>query len=383
MFVSAWSGMYSSAFALIFTTTALIWRWIQSDSAGRIVRLAAIPLGIAILTIIAFLPGAFRLLSDPPLLNLVTRSAADSVTFAGNLAQLLTPYPGMDLPISSPLASTIEESQSALTTPSESAVAGFGTLVTTLGFAVFIIGWAVIARRMQRTPLSLIGLLFSVGVLFFVPWGGGYLFASLVTPQVRAWGRLTPLLLLLILIGTAAVLARTRISRHPWRSPLAWTVTGAILVATLLTQVLPFRAVYSSAVDQGRFVQGEVVDYARAVNAAIPQRCGILQLPYMAFTENGIREPGLNDYEHAWQPLINRGKYFSYGAVKGTQESVLTASLTDPPSRSQIDRLRQLGFCAVHVDRRGYTDIAWQRVTSTFGLPVAEGLDGSWLLFAL
>ena len=387
MFVSAWSGMYYAAFAIIFTTTAVIWRWIRRDSAGRIVRLAAIPLGIAILTIIAFLPGALRFLTDPPLLNLVTRSAADSVTFAGNLAQLLTPYPGLDLPISSQLASTIEESQAALASPSESAVAGFGTLVTTLGFAVFIIGWVVLTRRTQRTPLPLIGLLFSVGVLFFVPWGAGYLFASLISPQVRAWGRLTPLLLLIILIGTAAVLVRTRASLRPWRSSLAWAITAAILVATLIAQVLPFRTVYSTAVDQGRFVQGEVVEYAKAVNAVIPQRCGILQLPYMAFPENGIREPGLNDYEHAWHALVNRGKYFSYGAVKGTQESVLTASLTDPPSRSQLDRLKEAGFCAIHLDKRGYTDVAWQRVTTTLttdlGEHVAAGLDGAWLTYGL
>jgi len=375
--------MYYAALAILFTTPAVFLRWIQRDSARRVLRLATIPFGIAVLTILAFLPGAFRLLTDPPLLNLVTRSADDSVTFAGNVAQLLTPYPGLDLPILGRLSSTIEDSQASLTTPSESAVAGFGTLITTLGLAVFVLGWAARARRKQRTPLSLIGLLLSVGVFFFVPWGGGYLFASLISPQVRAWGRLTPVLLLLILVGAAAVLARTRVNLRPWRSPLTWSIAAVVLLATLLTQVLPFRSTYSSAVDQGRYLQSEIIDYPTAVNAAIPDRCGVLQLPYMAFPENGVREPGLNDYEHAWQPLVNRGKNFSYGTIKGTQESVLTAALTDPPTTSQLNELRQLGFCAVHVDKRGYTDIAWQRVTSTFGTPVVEGLDGAWLLYRL
>jgi len=224
-------------------------------------------------------------------------------------------------------------------------------------------------------------------VLFFIPWGAGYLFASLITPQVRAWGRLTPVLLLLILIGAAAVLARTRVSLRPWGSPLSWPISVALIVVTLVTQVLPFRATYTNAVDQGRFIKQEVSAYTAAVNAAIPERCGILQLPYMAFPENGVREPGLNDYEHAWQPLQNPGKDYSYGAIKGTEDSILTAALTDPPSRSQLDQLRAVGFCAIHLDKRGYTDVAWQRVTTMLGADlgetVATGLDGAWLTYRL
>lgn len=379
MVASAWSGMYAASFAIIFTTTALLWRWIQGDRPKRIAQLASIPLGLATLTILAFTPGAIRFLTEPPLINLVERSPADSVTFAGNLAQLLTPYPF--------LTESLTESQELLATPAESATAGFGSVITTIAAMVFLAGWAVIARRRLPSPLPLIALLTSAGLFFFVPWGGGYLFATLISPQLRAWGRMTPVLLLLFLIGAAAVFARTRTANNPWANPLGIATAAVILIVTVTTNVLPFRAMYSDAVDQGRFVQSEVIAYARAVNQAVPGRCAILQLPYMAFPENGIREPGLNDYEHAWQPLVNRGKDFSYGAIKGTEDSILTASMTDPPSRSQLDQLRQEGFCGVHVDRRGYTDVAWQRVTTTFGAdlgaPVAEGLDGAWLLYRL
>lgn len=377
--ITAWSGMYYASFAIIFTATAVLWRWIRGDQLKHVATLATIPLGLAVLTIVAFGAGAFRFLTDPPLINLVARGPADAVNFAGNLAQLLTPYPF--------LSATITESQELLDAPTESAVAGFGTIVTTIAVVVFLAGWAVLARRRQPSTLPLVALLTSVGLFFFVPWGGGYLFASLITPQLRAWGRLTPILLLLFLLGAAAVLARTRAAKNPWSNPIALATGAVILVLTVTTNVLPFRATYSDAVDQGRFVQSEVIAYATGINQAIPERCAILQLPYMAFPENGIREPELNDYEHAWQPLINRGKDFSYGAIKGTTDSILAASLTDPPSRSQLDELRQAGFCGVHMDRRGYSDTAWQRVTTTFtadlGAPVAEGLDGAWLLYRL
>jgi len=151
--------------------------------------------------------------------------------------------------------------------------------------------------------------------------------------------------------------------------------------------VLPFRATYTQAIDDGRYIEGQLRAYSTSVNAAIPEKCAILQLPYMAFPENGIREPGLNDYEHGRLGLANPDKLFSYGTVKGTQEAVFTAALTDPPSRSQLDQLRQAGFCAIHVDRRGYTDVAWQRITTMLGAelgtPVAEGLDGMWFTYRL
>ena len=382
--VTGWSGMYYSAFAIALTLTAVAWRWMQGDTIRRVGRYALIPVSITGVTLLAFLPGAFRLLTDPPIMNMVERNASESVTLGGNLAQLLTPYSNLNLPILGSFNATLIESQRLVGSAAESGIAGFGTFITTAALLVFLIGWALRARRGRSThPLPFIALLITVGTLFFIPWGAGYLVAGLITPQLRAWGRLSPILLLLFLVGAAAVLSRTR-----WNQPKPSVIPAVIIVAIVfVSNVLPFRAAYTQAVDDGRYIEGQLAAYTTAVNEAIPEKCGILQLPYMAFPENGIREPGLNDYEHGRLGLANPDKFFSYGTVKGTQEAVLTAALTDPPSRSQIDQLRQAGFCAMHVDRRGYTDVAWQRITTMLGAdlgaPVAEGLDGAWLTYRL
>ena len=382
--VTAWSGMYYAAFGIALTLTAVAWRWIRSDTGGHVARALLIPAAIAAATLLAFLPGIVRLLTRPPLINLVERSPAESVTFAGNLAQLLTPYISRDIPVLSAFTNTLAESQEILGSAAESRVSGFGTFITTAALIVFLVGWAVRARRRLNTePLGLIAMLILTSSLLFIPWGGGYLIAGYITPQLRAWNRLTPLLLLLLIVGAAAVLATTRWMDRP-RSIIASVV---IVVLVFASNVLPFRTMYASAVDNGRYLNVQLAEYRTQLNAAIPTQCGVLQLPYMAFPENGIREPGLNDYEHAWQPLTNPGKLFSYGAVKGTQASVLAASLTDPPSRRQLDELRSRGFCTIHLDKRGYTEVAWQRVIlmlgADLGPPVAEGLDGAWVAFRL
>lgn len=385
--VTAWSGMYYAAFGIILTAAAVIWRWIQGDAARSLLRSALVPVGIAVLALAAFAPGAIRLLTDPPLINLVERPPADSVTFAGNLALLITPF--TDLQFLSRLSSTMEDSLAIVGVGAENPIGNSGTWVTTLALLVFLVGWGWLHRaRVSRAPLPFLGYLTITALIFFIPWGAGYLFASTVSAQVRAWGRLTPILLLLFILGAAAVLARTRLAdERSWGSIGAPVVALLIVLVVLTTQVLPFRATYAQAAETGRALRTELTQYATAVNTAVPQRCGVLQLPYMAYPENGIREPGLNDYEHGWHGLTNKGKFFSYGAVKGTDASVVTASLTDPPSRSQLEDLRALGFCAIHLDKRGYTDAAWQRVTAMLGAdlgpPIAEGLDGAWLTYRL
>jgi peptidoglycan biosynthesis protein MviN/MurJ (putative lipid II flippase) len=53
------------------------------------------------------------------------------------------------------------------------------------------------AKKVRGAPitLSFITYLTIVVLLFFIPWGLNYLFAGAVTPQIRAWNRLVPILL--------------------------------------------------------------------------------------------------------------------------------------------------------------------------------------------
>ncbi len=56
-------------------------------------------------------------------------------------------------------------------------------------------------------------------------------------------------------------------------------------------------------------------------------------------------------------------------------------------SAAVVRKLVDEGFCAVHVDRRGFTDTAWTWVNAglreSFGAPVVSGDDGTWLAYAL
>jgi hypothetical protein len=150
--------------------------------------------------------------------------------------------------------------------------------------------------------------------------------------------------------------------------------------------VYPYRAAFAGSVAEAGRATEAGRDYARAANAALPDDCGVLQLPHMVYPENG-RSIGVNDYDHFFPAITNDGKQWSYGSVKSTDSGVWAAQLPQVPTTEQVLRLREAGFCAIHIDTRGYTANEVPRVTAElerrYGAPVATGFEDEWQLYAI
>ena len=390
--VVAWTGVYYAVFTLILGAAALLWRFAHRVP-WRTLALDAMPfVGVAVLLVIGFLPSLLTLRADPPLAPLGDRSPIESVTNAGGLLMALLPLPQSELPYGGYYNEAVLEVLNQAPFGESTAITNFGTWVTALALLVFLVAVLVRARRGRDDSnasddnpitLGLVGYLIGVTVLFLVPWGLNLLFAGVVSSQIRAWNRLLPFLLLLILVGAAVALRRTSIAR---RWAIAVPVAIVLLGLTALDSVYPFRAAYAGSVAEGSEATQAGRDYAAAVNAAIPEDCGVLQLPYLGYPENG-RVEGMNDYDHFWQSMTNTGKQWSYGAVRNTDAGVWSAQLPQVPTDEQLALLRGAGFCAVHVDSRGYStptsDDVLADLEDRLGPPVATAFDGDWLLFDL
>ncbi len=384
--VTAWSGLYYAAFALILGSAAVLWRIAKGDGWRALLAGAAPVASIGILAVLGFVPGLLAVVGSPPSQPLSVRMPIESVTFAGNLAMALIPAPISQLPGMWRYNESVYAAIGAAPQLENTALTNFGTWVTSACLLVFLIGWIVRARtgRPATSPLPFIGYLITVVLLFFIPWGLNYLVAGTLTAQVRAWNRLLPILLLLFVAGAMAAISHTRLGRL---GPGSVVVAVAILAVVTVEQVLPFRAAYAQGAADGSAAVTKARAYADAVNAAVPEVCGVLQLPYVVYPEQGLMEPELNDYEHFIHPLVNAGKNFSYGAVKYTEAAAPLADLGNRQSPDQVARLVDMGFCGIHLDHRGFTDKAWtwltNDMTAQFGPPVATGMDGAWAFYAL
>ncbi|MEI8240633.1 MAG: hypothetical protein WCI22_14560, partial [Actinomycetota bacterium] len=259
-------------------------------------------------------------------------------------------------------------------------ITNFGMWVSSACLVIMIVG----LFRRQKGLLPFIGYLTLVTVLFFVPWGLNYLVAGTLTAQIRGWNRLLPILLLLFILGASATLSRTRFTRYQ-AVPIAVAVVALGFV--VIDSVVPFRQPIVEGVTDAAKTTQQARDYAVAVNAAIPGDCGILQLPYMAYPENGPLEPDLNDYDHFWPAITNPGKQWSYGSVKYTDASVWASQLPQTPTDAQVEQMRAAGFCGIHVDARGFKGDGYQIVsddlTKRFGPAAASGNEDKWRTFSL
>jgi len=387
--VTAWSGIYYAAFTLILGAAALVWRFAHRAS-WRALLVDAFPfLGIAILTVAGALPSVLATRADPPLAILSERLPYESVIFAGYLAVALLPIPQSSLPGFDIYNRSVSEAIAAGGWVESAAATNHGTWVTTAALLVIVV--ALIARTRNPQPiinqqqrlvsLSFIVYLILVTVLWFIPWGLNYLFAGTITAQIRAWNRLTPYLLLLFLLGAAAVLARLRIAHVTrWSIPLA----AIILALTFVDSVLPFRSAYADNAKAGSDLTKAARSYAIQANEALEDDCGVLQLPYMGYPEVGI-VGDINDYDHFWTSINNPGKRWSYGAIKSTDAGIWSSQLPEIPNDQQVALLRGNGFCAIHLDQRGWSEKDRVGVVGNlqarFGNPIAVANSDDWLMF--
>lgn len=387
--VTAWTGVYYVSFTLILGAAALLWRFAHK-AHWKSLLFDSLPFAaIGFLAIIGFLPSILATRSDPPLAQLSERLPYESVIFAGNLAVALLPLPQSNLPGFGVYNSSVVEALAAAGWGESTAITNHGTWITTL--ALIILSVALIIRTRNGTPvehttarrvsLPFVSYLIVVTLLWFIPWGANYLFAGTVTAQIRAWNRFTPILLLLFLLGAAAALHRTKVATRP---AISIPVAVVVLVLTTLDSVLPFRAPYADNTQDAAKITKAANHYATTVNTAIPKNCGVLQLPYMAYPEFGVVR-GVNDYDHFWTSITNPGKKWSYGAVKNTDAGIWSGQLPEIPNDQQVSAMRAGGFCALHVDTRGYVaerlPLLSSALQSRFGPPVARALDGEWLLY--
>lgn len=388
--VSAWSGLYYAAFGVLLTFAAVLWRLGKRDSWKRLLGALAIPVSIVLLALIGFLPGLITSHSSPPTSTIAERSSFDSVTFAGNLAMALTPAPISHLPGMWRYNSAVDTAFAPVTHAEpqleNASLTNFGVWTTSICAIVFLIGLFVNARRPRRhrnRDLPFLAYLTSVVIVFFIPWGLNFFFATWVTAQVRAWNRLLPVLLLLLILGAAAAIK----DAHWVRARVTSAIIGAlILVLVIVDSVLPFKPAYESGAAEGQRQWQIAQNYADDINAALPGRCGILQLPYVVYPEQG-RIERLDDYQHFWQPLVNREKDWSYGAVKNTSQGAFSQRLGPVPGPDDFALLRARGFCGIHVDTRGMSEQLAARTTTELGAllgdPVATGMDNEWKTYSL
>ncbi len=203
----------------------------------------------------------------------------------------------------------------------------------------------------------------SLGVILAIAIGtiGGLasLIEVFVTPDIRAWNRISVFIAFLSLLAVGLLLDALRGALAPkrWGAPLAAVACAAVLVFGVYDQTsVSFVPAYSATAREwnsdAKFVQ--------EIEARLPQRASVFQLPYVPFPE-GYPETPVGDqiatystkYESLRGYLHSSTLRWSYGATKG-RAGDWSSQLTGQPLSYVVAAAAAAGFDGLWVDPAGF-----------------------------
>ncbi|WP_321927961.1 sugar translocase [Paraburkholderia guartelaensis] len=275
--------------------------------------------------------------------EVAARIPSESETYGMKVAQLLLPWPGHR---AAPLARLTAKYNQTFPLVNENQTASLGLLgsVGFIGLLVILLG----PRRGETLPL--LAALTLVFVLFCSIGGLSSIFAMLISAKIRAWNRASVFVAFFAIASAVILLQR---ATQSWKRPGSLAALSVALCAfvvwdqTPATPVVPFEQSHANYENDKSF--------GAAVERVLPVGSTVYQLPYMAFPE----VPPLNDlaaYDQFAGYLNTTALRWSYGGMKGREGDLFFRQLATQPVAQQVAAIREKGFSAVWVDRRGYAD---------------------------
>ncbi len=348
--VVATTGIYYAVFTLILLVPAAVFGWIRSRSSRVVACAGLIGAAIAIVVALTMLPSFVSVVQNGPNADFPVRGAAETGRLQLRPLNLLMPVPGHFV---GPLASLARSySRSFPDTGENGESAG---LIASLGLvllAVVVLGSLVgaLSKRLTWRRERSIGALVLVCLLIAMSGGASSLFALLVTPQIRAWGRFSIFVDFFALLAVAFVLsvAWRYLRRTRWRNAFAVALVAGVLLAALdqtgNTFVPNYDPIGQTYAADGAFTQ--------QVEASLPAGAAIYQVPYRPYPEAGTIGD-IPDYEPLRPYLQSDALRFSYGGEKG-REAGWQDYVFDRQPAQVLPLLCLAGFSAVWVDRASY-----------------------------
>ena len=238
-------------------------------------------------------------------------------------------------------------------------------IVGTLGFLALVLLLFLPEAPLQELPLVRGASRLTLAVLLLATVGGfGVVFNLAVSPDIRAYNRISPFIAFFSLLAVATAVDRI------FKTPRARSLAAiALLLLGTADQGQATRRVNER---QGAIATevAELRGLAGTLERALPDGAMVFQLPirtYMSESDFGR----MKQYDHFKPYLVSETLRFSYPAFSNEQVRWQQA-LTGVDVRTLATRLATQGFSAVLVNRYGYED---QAAAVVAGLRQVAGTD--------
>ncbi len=229
-------------------------------------------------------------------------------------------------------------------------------IVGAIGLVIIVVAalapW-VTTSRFTAARLRSLGSLALVGILCATVAGLNSLFALLVSADLRAWDRISPMIAFLALAGAGTMID---IGLARLQGLVRWPRIVAVTTAGLLTLVVAYDQTSDAYIPDyptNLRVWQQDGAYFSQLEDAYGVGTAVFQLPIVPFPENPP-VVGMFDYDHL-RGYLHSDLRWSYGGLKGGEADWQQIAFADGVTPA-LPKIVATGFEAIYVNRVGYFD---------------------------
>ncbi len=352
--VTGATSLYYAVFTIMLVAVATAARAIAVRAWRSLVPGALALASVGGMLILSILPGLIYQWINGPNTEQAVRTPIESDYYSMSLARLLLSYSGHRIEALSDIGNSFAANSIWISEGDAGLGSALGATLVGMGIAILVFTvrgrWPV----SERASMCRVAIMGAITAFLIGTFGGvGSIIAQLVSPQIRAWTRITPFLAFFcaIVLALAIDWLRERPRDRRWGPAFGIALPAVILIGGVLDQTSPtnipdYRASAAIWNSQAAFVG--------RIERVMPPNAMILQLPLHGFPEAGPKER-MADYDHLIGYAHSTDLRWSFGALNGRPEA-WSVAVADMPLRKLVRGAAAAGFAGVWIDRAGYTD---------------------------
>jgi len=367
-------GVYYTMFGMLTILVAGIIRSVEYRQISGFLNAIRISMMFFVSLVIFVIPNLVHQHLNGRNLDAAVRGPEGGEIYALKLTQLLLPKPDH---IISFLGNITQQYNARFPLVNENSKVTL-SLIGSLGF-VFLLVRSIFRSggSKKHSQIDLLAPVVIVLFLFGTIGGFGSLSTTIFLSYIRAWNRIS----IFIAFGSiAASVLVVQLLLNRFCSParlraLMPLVASFLLVVGIVDQTSPPCLECQS--DIGFAYEGDHA-FVGELERILPQNSAVYQLPYMPYPEVPPLQ-NLETYAHLFGFIHSSHLRWSYGGMKGREGDLFFRELSKEDIVNQIKFVRNLGFEAVYINGRGYSDSGVEimtQVTQILGKPILTHEDG-------
>lgn len=353
LIVTACVGLYYAVFGMISFLIAGALSAAERKSRGLLLAIAAC--AIICVTIFAnTLPTVLYSIQNGKNTVVAQRAPQEADFYGLKIAQMLLPQPVHRF---EPFRQLNVKYGNLFPLVTENVSSSLG-LVAGIGF-LSLLFYALVGKWRDTSdvvPLRLMSIWCLIMVFIATIGGFGSLFSFFISPQIRAWNRISIFIACMSLM--TSMMALTWVVER-LRTRKFGQLKNIILLLSIfcvgLWDQVGNRCDYGCTIGMQGHVSRQKF-FFKKIQETLPHGSSIYVLPFMPFPETPPKNK-LETYSLIEGYLYTEGLNWSYGSMKGRDkgdsfyEELEKKSITE-----QLDAVEKLNFTGLMVDRRGYDD---------------------------